>query len=64
MGRPSSYPAAFRRWAVSLVGETRAGHASEFDAIRSVATKLGSGSPETLRMWVRRSEIDSGQRPG
>lgn len=64
MGRPSSYPAEFRQRAVSLVRETRPEHASEFDAIRSVAAKLGIGSPETLRKWVRRAEIDSGQRPG
>jgi len=26
--------------------------------------KLGIGSAETLRKWVRRAEIDGGQRPG
>lgn len=25
---------------------------------------LGIGSSETLRTWIRRSEIDAGQRPG
>ena len=37
---------------------------SEFQAIRSIAGKLGIGSPETLRKWVRRAEIDGGHRPG
>ena len=33
-------------------------------AITAVAAKLGIGTPETLRKWVRRAEIDAGQRPG
>jgi transposase len=33
-------------------------------AIGAVAEKLGIGSAETLRKWVRRAEIDAGQRPG
>ena len=37
---------------------------SEFEAIRSIAAKLGIGSPETLRKWVRRAEVDGGARPG
>ena len=27
-------------------------------------SQLGIGSTETLRKWVRRAEIDAGQRPG
>jgi transposase len=37
---------------------------SEFEAIRTIAGKLGVGSPETLRKWLRRSEIDGGAKPG
>jgi transposase len=29
-----------------------------------VARKLGIGSAETLRKWIRRAEVDAGQRPG
>ena len=33
-------------------------------ALRAVAEKLGIRSAETLRNWVRRDQVDSGQRPG
>jgi transposase len=64
MGRPSSYSPEIRERAVRMVAESRAGYGSEFEAIKSVASKLGIGSAETLRKWVRRAEIDAGQRPG
>jgi len=47
-----------------MVAESKAGYGSEFEAIKSVASKLGIGSAETLRQWVRRAEVDAGQRPG
>jgi len=64
MARPSKYPKELRERAVGLVMESQADYPSEFEAIRSVALKLGIGSPETLRKWVRRAEIDGGRRPG
>ena len=64
MGRPSKYPQEFRERAVRLVLEQRDEYRSEFEAIRSVAAKLGVGSPETVRKWVRRAEVDAGARPG
>jgi len=36
---------------------------SQYAAIRSIADKFGM-SPETLRLWVRRTETDEGLRPG
>jgi transposase len=64
MPRPSSYPPEVRERAVRMVAETKGDYPSEFLAIQSVARKLGIGSAETLRKWVRRSEIDAGTRPG
>ncbi len=38
-------------------------YGSEWEAIGSIAEKIGC-SAETLRKWVRRTEIDSGRRGG
>ena len=64
MARPSSYPRELRERAVRMVIESKGDYSSEFEAIRSVAAKLGIGSPETMRKWVRRAEVDGGVRPG
>ena len=64
MARPSKYPPELRERAVRLVFESKDEYPSEFEAIRSIAGKLGIGSPETLRKWVRRAEVDGGTRPG
>jgi len=64
MSRPSSYSPEIRERAVRMVAESKADYGSEFEAIKSIASKLGIGSAETLRKWVRRAEIDAGQRPG
>ena len=64
MARPTKYPPELRERAVRLVIESKADYPSEFEAIRSIAAKLGIGSSETLRNWVRRAEIDGGSRPG
>src|SRR4051794_32406546 len=64
MARPSSYPRELRERAVGMVAESRVDYASEFEAIKSVASKLGIGSAETLRTWVRQAEIDGGFRRG
>jgi transposase len=45
------------------VREHRAEHPSEWATITSIAGKLGVG-PETLRLWLRRDEVDHRQRPG
>jgi transposase len=52
-----------RAKAVRLVVEARSQHESEWAAIESVASKIGA-SAETVRKWVRRAQVDAGQRPG
>ena len=58
------YPQEIRERAVRLVAEVRDQYDSEWAAIESVATKLGIGSTETLRKWIRKAEVDAGHRPG
>ena len=59
-GRHGQYPPELREWAVRLVAECRPDHASAWEAMGSVAQKLGIGTTETVRTWVRRAEIDAG----
>ncbi len=61
--RPGKYPDELRERAVRLVFEVQRGCGSQWEAISSVAEKLGP-TPETVRKWVRRVEVDAGQRPG
>lgn len=64
MSRPTRYPKELRERAVRLVLEHRDEYASEWEAMRSVQAKLGIGSTETLRKWVRQAEVDGGVRAG
>jgi transposase len=61
--RPGRYPAELRDRAVRMVFEAEQHSGSQWAAICSVAEKLGP-TPETVRKWVRRVEIDEGHRPG
>ena len=61
--RPGKYPAEMRDRAVRMVFEAEQHCDSLWEAIRSVADKLGPTS-ETIRKWVRRVETDEGRRPG
>ncbi len=65
MGRRSSnYPLELRERAVGMVAEVRPDHPSEWAAVESVAQKLGIGSAQTLMNWIRKAQVDSGERPG
>ena len=63
MGRRSRYPQELRERAVRMVQEHRDEYPSEWAAITSIATKLGVGT-EALRLWLRRAQVDEGQRSG
>ena len=52
-----------RARAVRMVIEHRGEHASQWAAIVSIAAKIGC-TPQTLHDWVKKAEIDSGQRTG
>jgi transposase len=60
---PRQYPKDFRDRAVRLVTESKEDYETEWAAIQVVASRLNVGA-ETLRKWMRRSEIDAGVRPG
>jgi transposase len=53
-----------RERAMRMVAEVRPDYPSEWAAIGAVAHKLGIGSSETLRKWIRQAEVDGGTRPG
>jgi transposase len=40
-----------------------ASEVSEFEAIKSVASKLGIAE-ESVRRWRRKAQVDAGERPG
>jgi transposase len=43
-----------------MVAEVRPEYPSDWPAICAVASRLGIGSAETLRKWVRQAEVDAG----
>ena len=63
MPRQGKYPDELRERAVRMVLDHEGEYASQWAAICSVAEKLGPKA-ETVRLWVRRAEIDRGHRAG
>jgi transposase len=63
MPAPKKYPDELRERATRLVVEARRDPVSAVGAIRRIADQLGV-HPEALRGWVKKAEIDAGQRPG
>ena len=57
------YPPEVRQRAVRMVFDHQGEYSSQWKAIESIAAKL-SINHETLRIWVRRAETDTGARPG
>ena len=64
MSSRSKYPLELRERAVRMVAEVAGDYPSEWAAMGAVASMLGITHPETLRAWVRRAEVDAGNRPG
>jgi transposase-like protein len=61
--KPIKYPPEVRERAVRMVQEHRGEYASPWAAVASIAPKIGC-SPHTLHEWVKRHEVDTGQRDG
>ena len=64
MAKTQNYSAETKARAVRLVREHAGDYPSEYAAMQAVAQRLGIGSAETLRKWVRQAETDEGKRPG
>ena len=64
MARSSKqYPPELRERAVRMVFDHQHEYASQWAAITAIGEKLGVHR-ESLRVWVRRAEVDAGERPG
>ena len=63
MSKLSRYSPEFRERAVGLLFDQQDQHASQWAAMNAIASKVGC-TAETLRKWVRQSEIDQGKRNG
>ena len=60
---PAKYDEATKARAIRLVVDHRGDYDSEWAAITAVAGRLGM-TAETLRKWIRQSEVDRGEVDG
>ena len=63
MNTKTLYSPEVRERAVRLFFSTLHDHPSRWAAIQSVSSKIGC-TAETLRRWIKRTEIDQGSRDG
>ncbi|GAB4399899.1 MAG: transposase [Rhodoferax sp.] len=63
MNKSTKFSPEVRERAVRMVQEHRGEYPSLWAAIESIAPKIGC-VPQTLHEWVKREEVDAGQRDG
>jgi len=63
MSRSSRYSPELRERVVRMLLGQQGEHRSQWAAMNAIASKVGC-TEETLRKWVRQSEIDQGKRDG
>ena len=63
MSGSTRYSPELRERAVRMVIDNRSDYPSEWAAMTAISSLFGM-SPETLRTWVRRAQVDTGSRPG
>ena len=63
MNKTNKFSPEVRERAVRMVQEHRGDYPSLWAAIESIAPKIGC-VPQTLHDWVKRDEVDNGQREG
>lgn len=63
MNKSNKFSPEVRDRAVRLVQEHRGEYPSLWAAVQSIAPKIGC-VPQTLLEWVKRAEVDAGDRPG
>ena len=63
MNKTNKFSPEVRERAVRLVQDHRGEYPSLWAAIESIAPKIGC-VPQTLLEWVKRQEVDGGQRDG
>lgn len=60
---PSKYDEAIKAKAVRLVVDHRDDYATEWAAIKAVSSRLRM-TAETLRKWIRQTDVDEGKADG
>lgn len=59
----NKYSPEIRERAVRMVLDNQGQHDSRWSAILSISSKIGC-APQTLNEWVKKVEVDTGQRSG
>ncbi len=63
MSKAKRYSPEVRERAVRMVFEHEKDYESRWATLASIAPKIGC-TPETLRSWVKQTEVDTGRRDG